>query len=86
VNVTRDGRVTLLGQVPRSAGCPTLGIPFGAGIARAASGAVYLVNCAGNADTGVWRLHGLYPATQIASLPQDSVPDGMALDPWDRDL
>jgi hypothetical protein len=86
VNVTRDGRVTPLGQVPRSGGCPTLGIPFGAGIARALSGAVYLVNCTGNADTGVWRLNGLDPATQIARLPRAAVPHGMALDPRDEDL
>ena len=86
VNVTLAGRVTPLGQLPRSGDCPTLGIPFGAGIARASSGAVYLANCTGNADTGVWRLHGSRPATQIASLPQASVPHGMALDQWDRDL
>jgi sugar lactone lactonase YvrE len=42
---------------------------------------VYLVDCTGNSDTGVWRLHGLDPAFQIARLPQDSVPHGMALDP-----
>jgi hypothetical protein len=86
VNVTRDGRVTPLGQVPRSGDCPTLGIPFGAGIARTPGGAVYLVNCTGNTDTGVWRLDGLDPATQIARLPQASVPHGMALDQRDGDL
>jgi hypothetical protein len=86
VNVTRDGRVTPLGQVPRSGDCPTLGIPFGAGIARGPGGAVYLVNCTGNADTGVWRLNGLGPATQIARLPQASVPHGMALDRWGGNL
>jgi DNA-binding beta-propeller fold protein YncE len=80
VNVTRSGRVTPLGEVPRSGDCPTLGIPFGAGIARAPDGTVYLVDCTGNADTGVWRLHGRDPATQIARLPEDSVPHGMALD------
>jgi sugar lactone lactonase YvrE len=86
VNVTRDGLVTPLGQVPRTGGCPTLGIPFGAGIARAPGGAVYLVNCTGNTATGVWRLHDLDPATQIAGLPPSSVPHGMALDQRDGDL
>jgi sugar lactone lactonase YvrE len=86
VNVTQDGHATPLGQAPRSGDCPTLGIPFGAGIARAPSGAVYLVSCTGNADTGVWRLHGSAPATQIARLPQSAVPHGMALDERDGDL
>jgi len=86
VNVTRDGRVTPLGQVPRTGNCPTLQIPFGAGIVRAASGAVYLANCTGDADTGVWRLHGSGPATEIARLPQGSVPHAMALDQHDGDL
>jgi sugar lactone lactonase YvrE len=86
VNVALDGRITALGQVPRSGGCPTLGIPFGAGIARTPSGAVDLVDCTGNADTGVWQLHGPNPATQIARLPEASVPHGMALDQRYGDL
>ena len=86
VSVAPDGSVTPLGAVPRSGGCPVLGIPWGAGIARAHDGSVYLVDCAGDADTGVWRLHGPDPATQVARLPRASVPHGMALDGQDGDL
>jgi len=86
VNVTRDGGVTPLGRLPRSGNCPTLGIPFGAGIARAPGGVVYLANCTGNGDTGVWRLHGPGPAAEVASLPNASVPHGIALDQSNGDL
>jgi sugar lactone lactonase YvrE len=47
---------------------------------------VYLANCTGNADTGVWRLHGVDPAEQIARLPRNSVPHGMALNPQTGNL
>ena len=80
VNVALDGQVTPLAQLPRTGSCPALGIPFVAGIADAAGGSAFVDNCTGNAETGVWQLHDLVPATQIASLPSDSVPHGMALD------
>jgi hypothetical protein len=80
VRVTLDGHIELLGQLPRTGGCPFLGFPVSAGIARADDGSVYLANCTGNADTGIWRLrHGAQP-TKIAQLPANSFPNDMALD------
>lgn len=80
VRVTLDGHTQLLGQLPRTGGCPYLGFPVSAGIARAQDGAVYLANCTGNADTGIWRLRRGAQPTQIAQLPASSFPNDMALD------
>jgi hypothetical protein len=84
--VTRSGQVDVLGQLPRSGDCPVIGVPVSAGIARAHDGALYVVDCTGNADTGLWRLrHGSAPV-QIAQLPANSFPNDMALDDQTGDL
>jgi len=80
VRVTLDGHVRLIGQLPRTGGCPFLGFPVSAGIARAHNGSVYLANCTGNADTGIWRLRSDSQPTEIARLPATSFPNDMALD------
>jgi hypothetical protein len=88
VRVRRDGRVELLGRLPRTGACPGagIGVPTSAGIARAGDGTVYLANCSGNADGGVWRLRRGHAPVQIARLPNNSFPNGMALDDRDRNL
>ena len=79
-HVTLDGRVEPLGRLPKSGACPAVGAPISVGIARSHDGTVYLLDCTGNADTGVWRIRrGLAPV-HIATLPAASVPNGMALD------
>jgi sugar lactone lactonase YvrE len=84
--VTRGGNTQILGQLPKTGGCPVIKAPVSLGIARARDGAVYAVDCTGNADTGVWRLRpGSVPA-QIAQLPADSFPHKMALDDQTREL
>jgi len=84
--VTRGGHVDVLGQLPTTGNCPVIGFPVSAGIARAGDGAIYVIDCTGNADTGVWRLlDGSAPA-QIAQLPANSFPNDMALDNQAGDL
>jgi streptogramin lyase len=78
--VTLSGHVDVLGQLPKSGNCPLLGFPVSAGIARAGDGTIYVVDCTGNADTGVWRLRDGSAPLQIAQLPANSFPNDMALD------
>jgi sugar lactone lactonase YvrE len=78
--VARDGTIQVLGQLPRTGGCPVINAPVSLGIARARNGTVYAVDCTGNADTGVWRLRPGAAPVQIARLPADSFPHKMVLD------
>jgi len=78
--VTRGGHVDVLGQLPASGNCPVIGFPVSAGIARAADGALYVIDCTGNADTGVWRIMDGSAPVQIAQLPANSFPNDMAID------
>jgi sugar lactone lactonase YvrE len=78
--VTRGGKVQVLAQLPTTGSCPLLGFPVSAGIARAGDGAIYVVDCTGNADTGVWRIQPGRAPVQIAQLPANSFPNDMALD------
>jgi len=54
--MTPGGHVDVLGQLPATGNCPVIGIPASAGIARASDGAIYIIDCTGNADTGMWRI------------------------------
>src|SRR6266568_1756853 len=84
--VTRGGQVDVLGQLPASGSCPVIGFPISAGIALAGDGAIYVIDCTGNADTGVWRLQNGSAPAQIAQLPTNSFPNDMALDGQTGDL
>jgi len=77
--VTR-GDTQILGQLPKAGDCPVIKAPVSLGIARARDGAVYAVDCTGNADTGVWRLRSGSAPVQIAQLPAGSFPHKMVLD------
>lgn len=78
--VSLAGQVGVLGQLPRSGACPPNAVPLSLGIVRASDGTVFLVDCSGGADTGVWRIRpGLAPV-QIAALPANGFPNDMALD------
>jgi hypothetical protein len=75
-----DGDIQVLGQLPKTGGCPMINAPVSLGIARARNGTVYAIDCTGNADTGVWRLRPGSAPAQIAQLPADSFPHKMVLD------
>lgn len=84
--VTRDGNTQILGQLPRTGNCPGTKAPVSLGIARDRDGAVYAVDCTGNADTGVWRLRPGSAPVQIAQLPAGSFPHKMVLDDQTNEL
>jgi hypothetical protein len=86
VRVKRGGAVQVIAQLPRTGGCPFLDVPVSSGIARAQDGTLYLANCTGNADTGIWRLRRGQAPVQIARLPADAFPNGLALDEHERNL
>jgi len=86
VQVSLDGHVTLLGQLSAGGACPSAGFSGTVGIARAHDGAVYVVECSGNANTGIWRLRRGAAPVQIAQLPANGFPNDMALDDTTGDL
>jgi hypothetical protein len=78
--VSLDGRVSVLGQLPRAGTCSPNPAALSLGIARSHDGTIFLVDCTGNANTGVWRIRpGLAPV-QIGSLPANGFPNDMVLD------
>jgi sugar lactone lactonase YvrE len=84
--VTLDGRVTVLGRLPQTGACAPNPIGLSLGLVRELDGTLFLVNCTGDANTGVWRIiPGLAPV-QIASLPANSFPNDMAFDPFHGQL
>jgi DNA-binding beta-propeller fold protein YncE len=79
--VTLDGRVTVLGQLPHTGACAPNPVALSLGLVRLLDGTLFVVDCTGDANTGVWRITpGLAPV-QIASLPANSFPNDMAFDP-----
>ncbi|MCK9921817.1 hypothetical protein MXD61_07925 [Frankia sp. AgPm24] len=86
VRVRRDGQVEPVGQLPRSGACPILGGSYSSGIARGPDGTVYVLNCTGSADSGVWRIRRGGVPEQIARLPVQAFPNGLALDERTGDL
>jgi hypothetical protein len=79
--VTLHGRVQILAQLPQAGSCPIFNLPITTGIVRLADGSLDVLVCDGTADTGVWRVAAGHTPVQIAKLPANSVPNGMALDP-----
>ncbi|MFJ3906986.1 SMP-30/gluconolactonase/LRE family protein [Streptomyces vinaceus] len=82
VRVDKHGASRLLAvlpEVPNAA--PRFGRPVVLGIVRAKDGTLYVNYATGTSQTGIWRIgpHGGTP-TQIAQLPADSLPNGLALD------
>lgn len=84
--VSRTGTVNVLAHLPASGKCGIFPGPATLGLARARDGALYVAECSGNAATGVWRLRQGSAPVQIAALPPDGFPNGMALDPRTGDL
>ncbi|MEU1225479.1 hypothetical protein [Streptomyces sp. NPDC005828] len=60
---------------------PNLGAALALGIARAHDGTLYAAYATGTAETGIWRIApGGGTPEQIAQLPADAFPNGIALD------
>jgi DNA-binding beta-propeller fold protein YncE len=78
--VTRNGAVHVLAQLPPGGKCGGFPVPGTLGLARTHDGTVYVAECSGNANTGVWRIRPGAAPVQVAQLPADGMPNGMALD------
>lgn len=78
--VTLDGRIQVLGQLPRTGNCPVAGAPSSMGLARSSDGPLYVIDCTGDANTGVWRISRGQAPVQLAALPPSGFPNGMVLD------
>ncbi|MGW7381264.1 SMP-30/gluconolactonase/LRE family protein [Streptomyces sp. NPDC054794] len=82
-NVTRQGTTRILATLPSVANAhtPLVRAAMVLGIARAHDGTLYVTYATGTAKTGVWRIaRGGGAPRQIAKLPADSLPNGLALD------
>ncbi|MFF7751540.1 hypothetical protein ACFZCP_20305 [Streptomyces sp. NPDC007971] len=80
---TRDGRVRVLATLPAvaKAETPVVHRAVVTGIVRAANGTRYVSYATGTRETGIWRVPGNGGApVQIAELPRDGLPNGLALD------
>ncbi|MFJ9782682.1 hypothetical protein ACIRSS_24090 [Amycolatopsis sp. NPDC101161] len=78
--VTLGGQVQVLGRLPRTGNCPVAGAPSSMGLARSSDGALYVLDCTGDANTGVWRISRGQAPVQLAALPPSGFPNGMVLD------
>ncbi|OQR62867.1 hypothetical protein B6E66_17535 [Streptomyces maremycinicus] len=82
-NVTRQGRTRILATLPAVAKplTPVVGRAVVLGIARAQDGTLYVNYATGTRATGVWRIPaGGGEPRQIAQLPTNGFPNGLALD------
>ncbi|MFC9592771.1 hypothetical protein ACFTUC_23650 [Streptomyces sp. NPDC056944] len=80
--VTKAGAKTVLATLPdvTDPQTPNLGAAVVTGIARAHDGTLYVNYATGTDETGVWRIRPGGAPEQIAQLPADSLPNGLALD------
>ncbi|MFJ3309907.1 hypothetical protein ACIPSA_44290 [Streptomyces sp. NPDC086549] len=82
-NVTGSGRTRVLATLPavRNAKTPVVQSAVVLGIARAHDGTLYVTYATGTGKTGVWRIGpGGGAPKQIAKLPANGLPNGLALD------
>lgn len=86
VHVGLNGSVRTVAQLPASGNCPVLGGAEAIGLARGHGGALYVVECTGDANQGVWKLEKGHPPVQIAQLPPEGIPSEMTLDECSGDL
>jgi hypothetical protein len=85
-HVTQAGQVSILAQLPPGGKCGIFPGPATLGLARAHDGTLYVAECSGTSATGVWRLRPDSAPVQIAELPADGFPNGMAIDNRTGDL
>ncbi|MGW4162884.1 hypothetical protein [Streptomyces sp. NPDC004788] len=81
--VDLSGHTEILAQLPPVANpqTPNIGAAIATGIARTHDGVLYVAYATGTAETGIWRIapDGSAPE-QIAKLPANSLPNGIAID------
>ncbi|MFK0150790.1 SMP-30/gluconolactonase/LRE family protein [Streptomyces sp. NPDC090499] len=83
VKVTRERRVHVLATLPDESHprTPLVSSAVTHGLARAHDGTLYVNYATGTSRTGVWRIPaGGGSPEQIAQLPADGLPNGLALD------
>ncbi|WP_327313212.1 hypothetical protein [Streptomyces sp. NBC_01235] len=81
-NVTRNGRTRIIATLPAVANprTPVTGAAVVLGIARAEDGTLYVNYATGTSATGIWRIAPGSAPRQIAQLPPNGFPNGLALD------
>ncbi|MFJ9829316.1 SMP-30/gluconolactonase/LRE family protein [Streptomyces sp. NPDC101160] len=81
--VDLSGHTEIIAQLPPVANpqTPNIGAAIVTGIARTHDGVLYVAYATGTAETGIWRVapDGSAPE-QIAQLPANSLPNGIAVD------
>jgi DNA-binding beta-propeller fold protein YncE len=85
-HVARDGKVTVLAQLPPTGKCGIFPGPATLGIARAHDGTLFVAECSGTPATGIWRVRPGSAPVQVAELPSGGFPNGMALDDRNGEL
>ncbi|WP_234534299.1 SMP-30/gluconolactonase/LRE family protein [Streptomyces shenzhenensis] len=83
VKVTRERRVRVLATLPdeKSPRTPLVSSAVTHGLVRALDGTLYVTYATGTDKTGVWRIPaGGGTPEQIAELPANGLPNGLALD------
>ncbi|MFG3349155.1 hypothetical protein ACGF1Z_29365 [Streptomyces sp. NPDC048018] len=80
--VDGNGTTRILATLPAVANprTPNIGAAIATGIARAHDGTLYVAYATGTAETGIWRVSPGGEPEQIAQLPADGLPNGIALD------
>ncbi len=83
--ISPTGKTRILATLPAPSdggvNTPALGFPATVGIERAPDGTLYFLYATGTADlTGVWSLRPGGVPRRIASLPANTLPNGLALD------
>ncbi|WEO93701.1 hypothetical protein A6P39_006570 [Streptomyces sp. FXJ1.172] len=81
-HVTPDGQIRIRTTLPAVAhpGTPLVHSALVTGIARAHDGTLYVNYATGTGKTGIWRLAPGEEPEQIAQLPKNGYPNGLALD------
>ncbi|QXE33871.1 hypothetical protein KQY30_05745 [Streptomyces sp. GMY02] len=89
--VSHDGTTQILATLPEPADggihTPVLGFPLTTGVVRAHDNTLYFLYATGTPDlTGLWRLRPGGTPQRIAALPENGLPNGLALDTRTRTL
>jgi DNA-binding beta-propeller fold protein YncE len=80
--ISRAGRISVLATLPAPADAkaktPLLGFPLTTGLVREGK-TFYVAYATGSTETGIWKFTEGHPAHKIADLPDDGLPNGLAM-------